>query len=138
MALAGSRAGFAGTVLTPLEGRFLTHVSILRVNQLEVTPTRNLGNDEAADNSPANVRLRREAFAKGCPRGRMTWAVSWLALHDTRKEYVEARRLLVEYHDKYGDEITFIPGGYYAPLYDTRRIYFCLLDWRRWAGFIPC
>ena len=120
LALAGSRAAVAGTAVPPLEGRFLTHVSILRVNQLEVTPTRNLGNDEAADNSPANVRLRREAFAKGCPGGRMTWAISWLALHDTRKEYVEARRLLVEYHEKYGDEITFIPGGYYAPLYDTR------------------
>ncbi len=120
LAVSGRGTGAWGMPVAPLEGRFLTHVSILRVNQLEVTPTRNLGNDEAADNSPANVRSRREAFARGCPGGRMTWAISWLALHDTRKEYVEARRLLVEYHDKYGDEITFIPGGYYAPLYDTR------------------
>ena len=42
----------------------------------------------------------------------MTWAISWLALHDTRQEYKEARRLLASYHDQYGDEITFIPGGY--------------------------
>jgi hypothetical protein len=50
----------------------------------------------------------------------MTWAVSWLALEDTRREYQEARRLLASYHDRYGDEITFIPGGYFAPMYNTR------------------
>jgi Domain of Unknown Function with PDB structure (DUF3863)/Domain of Unknown Function with PDB structure (DUF3864) len=50
----------------------------------------------------------------------MTWAISWLALKDTRKEYQEARRLLASYHDRYGDEITFIPGGYFAPMYNTR------------------
>jgi hypothetical protein len=50
----------------------------------------------------------------------MTWAISWLALNDNRREYKEARRLLASYHDRYGDEITFIPGGYFAPMYDTR------------------
>ncbi len=50
----------------------------------------------------------------------MTWAISWLALTDTRQEYKEARSLLAAYHQKYGDEITFIPGGYFAPMYDTR------------------
>ena len=57
---------------------------------------------------------------RGCPNGRMTWAISWLALNDTRQEYKEARRLLASYHDQYGDEITFIPGGYFAPMYNTR------------------
>jgi Domain of Unknown Function with PDB structure (DUF3863)/Domain of Unknown Function with PDB structure (DUF3864) len=105
---------------TPLRGRFLTHVSVLRVNQIEVTPNRNIGLDEAADNRPERVRSRREAFARGCPDGRMTWAISWLGLIDTRKEYQEARRMLAQFHDRYGDEITFIPGGYFAPMYDTR------------------
>jgi hypothetical protein len=50
----------------------------------------------------------------------MTWAISWLALQDSRPEYKEARRLLASYHDRYGDEITFIPGGYCAPMYNTR------------------
>ena len=50
----------------------------------------------------------------------MTWALSWLALHDDRAEYKEARRLVASYHDRYGDEVTFIPGGYFAPMYDTR------------------
>ena len=108
------------TVSVPLSGRFLTHVSVLRVNQIEVTPSRNIGLDEAVDNRPERVRSRREAFARGCPNGRMTWAVSWLALIDSRKEYQEARRMLAQFHDKYGDEITFIPGGYFAPMYDTR------------------
>ncbi|KAA6459711.1 DUF3863 domain-containing protein [Acidobacteria bacterium AB60] len=103
-----------------LTGRYLTHVSLLRVNQIEVTPTRSIGEDESADNSPARVRSRREAFARGCPDGRMTWGISWLALHDQRKEYQEARRLLASYHDRYGDEITFIPGGYFAPMYNSR------------------
>jgi len=50
----------------------------------------------------------------------MTWAISWLALNDSRQEYKEARRLMASYHDRYDDEITFIPGGYFAPMYDTR------------------
>ncbi len=70
---------------TGLRGRFLTHVSVFRVNQIEVTPTRNLGEDESVDNRPERLRARREAFAKGCPDGKMTWAISWLALKDDRK-----------------------------------------------------
>ncbi len=106
---------------SPLRGRFVTHVSVVRVNQIEVTRTRNIGEDEAPLNSPDHIRSRRQAFARGCPDGRMTWAISWLALVDNRQEYKEARRLLVSYHDKYGDEITFIPGGYFAPMYNTRQ-----------------
>jgi hypothetical protein len=105
---------------TSLTGRFVTHVSVFRVNQIEVTPTRSIGQDESPDNSPAHLRSRREAFARGCPNGRMTWAISWLALIDQRKEYQEGRRLLASCHDKHDDEITFIPGGYFAPMYDTR------------------
>ncbi|HXS06621.1 MAG TPA: DUF3863 domain-containing protein [Rhizomicrobium sp.] len=104
----------------PLSGRFLTHISVVRVNQIEATPVRSIGQDEAADNRPERIRARREAFGRGCPDGSMTWAVSWRALHDDREEYKEARRLLAGYHDKYGDEVTFIPGGYFAPMYDTR------------------
>ncbi len=103
-----------------LLGRFLTHVSVVRVNQIEVTPSRSIGEDEAPDNSPDQIRSRREAFLRGCPKGKMTWAISWLALNDTRRQYKDARRLLASYHEQYGDEITFIPGGYFAPMYDTR------------------
>jgi len=122
--LALARPGFGALVGRPkasaLRGRFITHVSVVRVNQIEVTPTRSIGEDESPDNSPAHIRSRREAFARGCPNGRMTWAISWLALIDSRQEYKDARRLLASYHDKYGDEITFIPGGYFAPMFDSR------------------
>src|ERR1035437_448502 len=123
LAVAGTGAGALGAVerVAGLRGRFLTHVSVVRVNQIEVTPERSIGEDEAADNRPERIRSRREAFARGCPGGRMTWAISWLALNDSRQEYKEARRLLASYHDRYGDEITFIPGGYFAPMYDTRQ-----------------
>ncbi len=122
LALADATSSALGPAANPSgsRGRFITHVSVVRVNQIEVTPTRNIGEDEAADNRPERIRSRREAFARGCPGGRMTWAISWLALIDSRQEYKEARRLLASYHDKYGDEITFIPGGYFAPMYDTR------------------
>jgi hypothetical protein len=114
------QAGAEGAHGAGLRGRYLTHVSVVRVNQIEVTPTKSIGEDEAADNRPEKIQARRDAFARGCPEGKMTWAISWLALHDERKEYQEARRLLASYHDKYGDEVTFIPGGYFAPMFDTR------------------
>ena len=103
-----------------MPGRYLTHVSVVRVNQIEVTPTKNIGEDEAPLNSPEHIRSRRAAFAAGWPGAQMTWAISWLALIDTRPEYQEARRLLASYHHQYGDEITFIPGGYFAPMYASR------------------
>lgn len=123
-ATAAGRAAMAARPLAPhistFAGRYLTHISVVRVNQIEVTPTRSIGQDESADNRPERIRSRRDAFGRGCPNGRMTWAISWLALYDNRKEYQEARRLLASFHDRYGDEITFIPGGYFAPMYDTR------------------
>jgi hypothetical protein len=120
LAFAGKQA-LGLPAFTPLRGRFLTHVSVVRVNQIEVTPTRNLGEDEAPLNSPDHIRHRREAFAAGWPGGKMTWAISWLALIDQRPEYKQARELLASYHHQYGDEITFIPGGYFAPMFDTRK-----------------
>ena len=122
LAVAGRAAGAlaGGEAVSPLRGRFVTHVSVVRVNQIEVTRTRNIGEDEAPANSTEHIRSRREAFAQGCPDGRMTWAISWLALNDDRQEYKDARKLLASYHDRYGDEITFIPGGYFAPMYNTR------------------
>ncbi len=117
---AGPRALGATQPTGGLRGRYVTHVSVVRVNQIEVTPNRSIGEDEVSDNRPERIRSRREAFARGCPGGQMTWAISWLALIDDRQQYKEARKLLAFYHDQYGDEITFIPGGYFAPMFDTR------------------
>jgi hypothetical protein len=50
----------------------------------------------------------------------MTWAFSWLALQDQRENYQAIRKQVVEYHRQFGDEITFIPGAYFAPMYNSR------------------
>jgi hypothetical protein len=139
VALANAAGASSPVAPVPLNGRFLTHVSVVRVNQIEVTPTRNIGQDESADNTTENMRARRDAFARGYPGGRMTWAISWLALYDQRQQYKDVRRLLAEYHDKHNDEVTFIPGGYFAPMYASREdnrktIHQALLDVSKMVG----
>ena len=100
--------------------RFLTFNSVIRVNQIEVSRDRNDGSDEGNLHTLAGVRAMREAFAKGFPGGRMTWALSWLALRDERRNYQDIRKQVAQYQHEFGDEITFIPGGYFAPMYNSR------------------
>jgi hypothetical protein len=109
-----------GEHISLIGNRFVTHISLVRVNQIEISPNRSIREDESADNTLDKVRARRDAFAKGCPNGRMTWGLTWLALHDQRQQYKDVRRQLAGYHDRYADEITFHPGGYFAPMYNTR------------------
>ena len=96
--------GAAKAAPSAFRGRFLTHVSVVRVNQIEVTPNRSIGEDEAADNRPERIRSRRDAFARGCPDGKMTWAISWLALHAeteiSHRSIVEGSRLVFAMTDK--------------------------------------
>ncbi|MFD0793099.1 DUF3863 domain-containing protein [Mucilaginibacter litoreus] len=98
--------------------RFLTFNAVIRVNQIEVSRDRNVGEDERALHTPARLVAMRKAVAEGFPGGKMTWAFSWLALQDTSANYREIRKLVVGYHKKYGDEITFIPGAYFANAYN--------------------
>jgi hypothetical protein len=100
--------------------RFLSFNSVIRVNQIEVRRDRNEGEDEADIHTPESVRALRAAFAAGFPGGRMTWALSWLALRDARPNYREIRRIVKGFHDEFGDDVTFIPGGFFAPMYNTR------------------
>jgi hypothetical protein len=99
--------------------RFLTFNTVIRVNQIEVSRNKNVGEDERADHTPARVKAFRKALEDGFPGGKMTWSFSWLALHDTSANYTEIRKLVVGYHYKYGDDITFIPGAYFANAYNT-------------------
>ena len=101
--------------------RFLTFNTVVRVNQIEVSRDRNAGEDEGSLHTLQSVRMMREAFQKGFPGGRMTWAFSWLALQDPRQNYQDIRRQVAEYHHELGDEVTFIPGGYFAPMYNSRQ-----------------
>ncbi len=98
--------------------RFLTFNAIIRVNQIEVARDKNVGEDERSLHTPEVVTKFREAIVKGFPGARITWAFSWLALHDTTANYRKIREIVVGYQKKYGDEITFIPGAYFANAYN--------------------
>ena len=100
--------------------RFLTFNTVVRVNQIEGARDRLLGQDEAGLHTPEAAQAFRDAFEKGWPGGRMTWAFSWLALRDPRENYKAIRQLVAGFHRQYGDEMTFIPGGYFANMYNTR------------------
>lgn len=99
--------------------RFLTFNTIIRVNQIEVSRDRSVGEDERALHTPEKVIAFRKAVEEGFPGAKMTWAFSWLALNDSTENYKEIRKLVVGYHREYGDEITFIPGAYFANAYNT-------------------
>ena len=100
--------------------RFFTFNTVVRVRQIEVTRDKAFGPDESSVHSPAEARAFRETVEKGWPGARITWAFSWLALKDQRENYRELKKLVVSYHHKYGDEITFIPGAYFANMYNSR------------------
>jgi hypothetical protein len=100
--------------------RFLTLNTIVRVRQIEVTRDTAHGPDESSVHTSAEARVFREAIEKAWPGARITWAFSWLALHDTRESYRELRELVVSYQKKFGDEITFIPGAYFSNMYNSR------------------
>lgn len=110
-----------GEVPSQLKGhRFLTLNTVVRVQQIEVTRDTSHGEDESSVHSPAEARVFREAIEKAWPGARITWAFSWLALHDERENYRGLRELVAGYHKQFGDEITFIPGAYFSNMYNTR------------------
>jgi hypothetical protein len=100
--------------------RFFTLSTVVRVRQIEVSRDVAHGPDESSVHTPAEARIFRETVEKAWPGARITWAFSWLALKDNRPDYLELKELVVSYHKKYGDEITFIPGAYFANMYNTR------------------
>ncbi len=101
--------------------RFFTFATVVRVNQIETGRNETHGVDESTVHNPESARYFRESVEKNWPGARMTWAFSWLALHDQRQNYIDLRKLIVSYHHTYGDEITFIPGGFFANMYNTRK-----------------
>ena len=120
MPAGASRASSAADGPTLLGNRFLTFATVVRVRQIEVARDLAEGPDESGVHTPAEARLFRETIARAWPGARITWAFSWLALNDPRPDYRALRDLVVSYHARYGDEITFIPGGFFANMYNTR------------------
>ena len=117
-AAAAGRANDPGLKL--MGNRFLTFSTIVRVNQIETSREEVDGADESSVHGPEEARVFRDAVEKGWPGARITWGFSWLALKDQRPNYLELKKLVVSYHEKYGDEITFVPGGYFANMYNSR------------------
>jgi len=99
--------------------RFLTFNTVIRVNQIEVSRDKSIGQDERKLHTPDRVMKFRNAVAAAFPDARITWAFSWLALHDTSANYRQIRKVVIGYHYQYGDEITFIPGAYFANAYNS-------------------
>lgn len=114
-----SFAGVNGSDIIHLKGnRFLTFNAVIRVNQIEVSRDKNVGEDERSLHTPARVIKYREAIEAGFPGAKITWALSWLALNDTTSSYKQIRELVTAYHYKFGDDVTFIPGAYFANAYN--------------------
>ena len=104
----------------PLIGRFLTLNTIIRVNQIEVTRTQNDGVDESALHTLAAVSAFRLAVAAGCPEAKITWAFSWRALSAETSDYPRIRDYVKHCHETYGDDVTFIPGAFFANAHNSR------------------
>ncbi len=94
--------------------------TVIRVNQIEAARNYNRGQDEAHLHTLEAVETFRKAVSDAIPEAKVTWSFSWRALHDQRPNYVAIRKRVVEYHRQYGDEITFIPGAFFAPMFNSR------------------
>jgi hypothetical protein len=100
--------------------RILTLNCIVRKYQIEKTRTEFEGHDETSSNTPETVDKLAHILHDGFPEIKLTWALSWCALTDQSENYKVVRAKIQEYHTSWGDDITFIPGGYFANRYNSR------------------
>jgi hypothetical protein len=101
-------------------GRFFTFNTVVRVNQIEVSRELSIGNDERERHTLKNVQAFRKAVYDGWPEARITWAFSWRSLHSLAPNYAAIRRFARKCHEQYGDDVTFIPGAFFANAYNSR------------------
>lgn len=99
--------------------RLLTLNTMIRVKLIETTRTESEGVDLSDQYTPERVIAFREAIEAGFPGSKITWSFSWQALFNMSDKYVKIRELVTGYHHKYGDDITYIPGTYFANAYNT-------------------
>lgn len=104
-----------------MNGRYFCFTVVVRVNQIEVAPGVNIGVDERMENTAENLMRYRNAIAKAAPDARITIAFSHEALRDESENFVTLRKLAKEYHDRYGDDVTYMLGAYFAGAYSPRR-----------------
>ena len=123
--LAGAAALFSLQVSTLFAdaldgGRFLTINAYVRVWQIEVSRDKHLGADERAKTTPEKAKYFRETIAEKFPNAKITWCFSWFALWDDSQKYKDLRAYAAGCVKKYGDDFTFLPGGYFPNAYNTR------------------
>jgi len=107
-------------IASPSLGRALTVNTVIRRHQIEATRTRSLWEDESALHSAALVERFSDAVRAALPGARLTWALSWGAITDTSRRYRDIRGTLARIARDHGDDVTFVPGGFFANLYGTR------------------
>ncbi len=100
--------------------RYLTLNCVIRKYQIETTRADHQGTDETQFHSAETVQQLADLIRHGMPDARITWAISWCALFDETDRYRAIRAKVRELHESYGDDVTFIPGGYFANRYNTR------------------
>ncbi len=108
------------TTPTAAIGRRLTINTVVRRHQIEATRTRALWEDESALHDPDVVERFSAAVRAGIPDARVTWALSWAALHEDSPRYRDVRRAVARAAADHGDDVVFVPGGYFPNLYGTR------------------
>jgi hypothetical protein len=100
-------------------GRVLSLSTVVRYWTVETTRSSHLLDNESSIHTVAACVDFRAAVSSGWPAAAITWAFSWDALHALDGEYPAIRALVAGYVSAFGDEMTFIPGGYFAPMYST-------------------
>jgi hypothetical protein len=101
-------------------GRRLTLNTVIRRHQIEATRARSLWEDESELHSAELVHRFSDAVRQAIPDAHITWALSWGALTDDSPRYRDIRRALREVVANHQDDVTFVPGGFFANLYGTR------------------
>lgn len=104
-----------------MKGRYINFISAVRLQSWENTRARLHGQNTETTRHIPEVALRmRKSLAEACPQARMTWGWSWGALKSMEPNYVGLRKLMVQFHKQYGDEITIWPGVDFVEKFNTR------------------
>lgn len=103
-----------------MNGRYFCFTVVVRVNQIEVAPGLNLGKDERSENTLENLVAYRTAIAAAISETRITIAFSHEALADTSENFIALRQKAKEYHETYGDDVTYMLGAYFSGAYSPR------------------
>ncbi|MBQ9729512.1 MAG: DUF3863 domain-containing protein [Clostridia bacterium] len=104
-----------------MKGRYFCLTMVVRVNQIEVAPGVNLGEDERRENTYENFVRYRQAVARAIPEAKITIAFSHEALKDQSENFVAIRNKAKEYHERYGDDVTYLLGAYFCGVYSPRK-----------------